>query len=96
MTTMIRVPLRDRCRGRWRCILPALGMNPRFLTGKNGPCPLCPGGKDRWRFLGTGGDGTWICTHCGAGAGAGSAMGAYPCPVAARAEEAPAILPSGA
>jgi putative DNA primase/helicase len=66
---MIRVPLRDRCRGRWQRILPALGIEPRYLNHKNGPCPLCPGGKDRWRFLDTDGVGSWICTHCGNGAG---------------------------
>jgi putative DNA primase/helicase len=66
---MIRVPLRDRARGRWHGILPALGIDQKYLTGKNGPCPLCPGGRDRWRFLNTDGNGTWICTHCGAGSG---------------------------
>lgn len=66
---IIRVPLRDRCRGRWQGILPALGIEPHYLNRKNGPCPLCPGGKDRWRFLDTDGVGSWICTHCGSGAG---------------------------
>jgi putative DNA primase/helicase len=66
---MNREPLRERCRGRWDGILPALGIDSRFLTRKNGPCPLCPGGKDRWRFLDTDGVGTWICTQCGAGNG---------------------------
>lgn len=66
---MNRVPLRDRCRGRWHGILVALGIDHRYLSGKNGPCPLCPGGRDRWRFLDTDGAGTWICTHCGSGDG---------------------------
>jgi putative DNA primase/helicase len=66
-------PLWERCNGRWRGILPALGIDPRFLTGKNGPCPLC-GGRDRWRFDNKRGDGTWICTHCGAGQGIKLAM----------------------
>jgi putative DNA primase/helicase len=66
---MIRVPLGDRCRGRWHGILPAIGIDRNYLAGKNGPCPLCPGGRDRWRFLDTGGIGTWICTHCGSGNG---------------------------
>ena len=42
---MIRDPLRERCRGRWHGILPAIGIDRSYLTGKNGPCPLCPGGK---------------------------------------------------
>jgi putative DNA primase/helicase len=67
-------PLQDRARGRWKTILPALGIDPKYLTGKNGPCPLCPGGRDRWRFDNKRGDGTWICTHCGAGRGVKLAM----------------------
>jgi putative DNA primase/helicase len=68
--------LRERCNGRWRTILPALGLDRKYLTGKNGPCPLCPGGggRDRWRFDNKRGDGTWICTHCGAGQGIKLAM----------------------
>jgi putative DNA primase/helicase len=62
------IPLRERANGRWLSILPALGINPSYLTGKNGPCPMC-GGRDRWRFDNKRGDGTWICTHCGAGQG---------------------------
>jgi len=73
------IPLRDRARWRWQGILPAFGIHPSYLTGKNGPCPMCEG-KDRWRFLDAAtntnnyktrrpGDGTWICTHCGAGSG---------------------------
>ena len=68
------MPLRERARGRWKAILPALGVDQKYLTGKNGPCPLCPGGRDRWRFDNKNGDGTWICTHCGAGQGIKLAM----------------------
>jgi putative DNA primase/helicase len=66
-------PLWKRANGRWRSILAALGVEPKFLTGKNGPCPIC-GGRDRWRFDNKHGDGTWICTHCGAGQGIKLAM----------------------
>ena len=62
------LPLRDRARGRWSGILPALGISESFLTGKHGPCPLC-GGKDRWRWDNREGRGTWICSRCGAGDG---------------------------
>jgi putative DNA primase/helicase len=62
------LPLKDRARGRWSGILPALGIAETFLTGKHGPCPLC-GGKDRWRWDDRERRGTWICTKCGAGDG---------------------------
>jgi putative DNA primase/helicase len=66
-------PLWERAQGRWRSILPALGIDPRYLTGKHGPCPVC-GGRDRFRFDNKQGAGTWICTHCGAGQGIKLAM----------------------
>jgi putative DNA primase/helicase len=66
-------PLWERCNGRWRSILPALGVDPKFLSGKNGPCAIC-GGRDRWRFDNEHGDGTWICAHRGAGHGIKLAM----------------------
>ena len=50
----------NRAQGRWREILPALGIDAGFLVNKHGPCPLC-GGRDRFRFDDRGGDGTWIC-----------------------------------
>jgi putative DNA primase/helicase len=73
---MERPPLRDRARGLWPQILPAIGIGSSYLTGKNGPCPLCPNhGKDRWRFLNTDGDGTWVCSQCGPGSsGVGSGI----------------------
>jgi putative DNA primase/helicase len=58
----------EETRGRWQALLPALGVRAEYLTGKNGPCPFC-GGRDRWRFLNTDGNGTWICNQCGAGNG---------------------------
>ncbi|MGY4437064.1 putative DNA primase/helicase [Bradyrhizobium sp. F1.13.1] len=67
-------PLHERARGRWTSILPALGIDKSYLTGKNGPCPLCPGGRDRWRFDNKRGDGTWICSQCGAGQGVALAL----------------------
>jgi putative DNA primase/helicase len=55
-------------RGRWREILPQLGIDTRFLTNKQGPCPMC-GGKTRFRFDDKNGDGTYYCNKCGAGVG---------------------------
>lgn len=57
----------ERARGRWREILPALGVSVKFLTNRHGPCPLC-GGKDRYRFDDKG-EGLYFCNQCGAGNG---------------------------
>ena len=57
---------KERARGRWREILPALGIAESFLTGRNCACPLC-GGTDRFRFIdrrGQDGDGMWLCNQC--------------------------------
>lgn len=61
-------------RGRWPEILPALGIDPSFLTGRHGPCPGC-GGKDRYRFDDRAGAGSFICSGGGAGAVAGDGFG---------------------
>lgn len=60
--------IKERSVGRWHGILPQLGLQSSFLSGRHGPCPLC-GGKDRWRFDNKEGRGTWYCTRCGAGDG---------------------------
>jgi putative DNA primase/helicase len=65
---MSEVRLADRARGRWRAILPGLGMPITFLSGKNGPCPMC-GGRDRWRWINRDGSGDWWCNACGHGNG---------------------------
>jgi len=62
------IPLRERAQGRWRAILPALGLDSRYLTRRNGPCWQC-GGKDRWRFIDRDGSGNWVCNVCGRGDG---------------------------
>jgi putative DNA primase/helicase len=62
----MRPSTKERARGRWREILPALGIDDAFLTGRNCPCPIC-GGRDRFRFIdrkGQDGDGMWICNQC--------------------------------
>lgn len=58
----------ERARGRWREILPQLGVETRFLTNRHGPCPLC-GGRDRFRFDDRNGEGSYFCNQCGAGVG---------------------------
>jgi len=62
-------PVKEITRGRWRYLLPGFGIEATFLTGRHGPCPLCQGGKDRFRFDDKDGDGTWFCNSCGAGDG---------------------------
>ena len=54
--------LRDRARGRWHGLLPSLGVDSRYLTGKHTGCPICREGSDRFRFDDKGGAGTWICS----------------------------------
>jgi putative DNA primase/helicase len=66
-------PIWDRAQGRWRSILPALGIDPRFLTGRNCPCPIC-GGRDRFRWDDRDGSGSFFCNQCGAGRGMKLAM----------------------
>lgn len=61
--------IQDRTQGRWKSLLPALGVAREFLTGKHGPCPVCRAGKDRFRFDDKGGSGSYFCSTCGAGSG---------------------------
>lgn len=63
----------NAARGKWRGILMTLGLPEAFLTGKQGPCPMCDG-STRFRFDDKEGRGTWICNHCGAGSGMDLAM----------------------
>lgn len=55
-------------RGRWREILIRLGVDKKFLSGRNMPCPAC-GGRDRYRFHNRHKDGDYYCNQCGAGKG---------------------------
>lgn len=59
-------PTRVRANGKWHAILPQLGVPEAALSGNHGPCPMC-GGKDRFRFINTEGNGTYICSQCGGG-----------------------------
>ena len=57
----------NAARGRWPGILQALGIDAKFLQNLHGPCPTC-GGKDRFRFDDNL-NGSFYCSHCGAGDG---------------------------
>lgn len=59
---------RDLARGHWRTLLPALGVESRFLVNKHGPCPMC-GGADRFRWDNQNDEGGFICGQCGGGDG---------------------------
>ncbi len=71
---MQREPLSDRTKGRWRGILSALGVDGRYLTGRNTSCPLCNAGRDRFRFSDRDGSGSWICSTCPDGHGDGAEL----------------------
>lgn len=62
------IEIADLARNKWGSILPALGIDAKFLSAKHGPCPAC-GGRDRFRFDDKGGKGTFFCNICGAGDG---------------------------
>ncbi|MPZ31439.1 MAG: hypothetical protein GEV13_10655 [Rhodospirillales bacterium] len=53
----------ERARGKWREILLQLGVEERFLTGRQGPCPIC-GGKTRYRYTDKDRDGWGYCNQC--------------------------------
>lgn len=53
----------------WPAVLVGQGINEGYLKKKAGPCPICEGGTDRFRFDNKGGMGTWFCSKCGAGNG---------------------------
>ena len=61
-------PIADIAKGHWRELLPQLGVDKKYLTGKHGPCPMC-GGTDRFRFTDKDGAGMYICSVCGANDG---------------------------
>lgn len=71
---MTLVPIRETTRGHWRYLLPGFGVDAALLTGRHGPCPLCKGGRDRFRFDDRNQDGTWFCSQCGAGDGVSLVM----------------------
>lgn len=55
--------------GNWPHVLPKLGIDSCYLTGKHTSCPICKNGKDKFRFDDKDGNGTFYCNDCGAGGG---------------------------
>ncbi len=70
---MSKPKIGDVAKGKWPAILPALGVDKRFLANRHGPCPLCDG-TERFRFDDKEGKGTWYCNQCGAGDGVALVM----------------------
>lgn len=85
--------IQDRAIGRWRSLLPALGVHERFLTGKHGPCPCC-GGTDRFRWDDKAGSGSYYCNQCGAGSGVDLVMKANKVPFAEAKRMIESLLPT--
>jgi putative DNA primase/helicase len=59
----------DEAKGRWRDILLSLGVEAKYLQKGHTSCPICNGGKDRYRFTDLNSKGGWICNQCGHGDG---------------------------
>lgn len=61
--------VRQEATNKWPSILSACGIDKGFLTNRQGPCPICQEGKDRFRFDDKEGRGTFYCNQCGSGDG---------------------------
>jgi len=72
------VQIKERAQGRWYQILRGLGVEDSFLNKRNGPCPLCGGGTDRFRWKDTDGHGGYYCNKCGPGDGFDLLMKLHP------------------
>ena len=64
----MNIDVREIAKGKWASLLPQIGVDSRFLSRRNGPCPIC-GGKDRFRFTDYQGEGRYYCNQCGPGDG---------------------------
>lgn len=51
----------EAARGKWKSILTALGVDPKYLDQKHHPCPASGQGKDRFRFANQNGSGNFFC-----------------------------------
>jgi putative DNA primase/helicase len=61
--------VRWAAQNKWGSILAAAGIDKAFLTKKQGPCPICQDGEDRFVFDDKDGRGSYICRVCGPGDG---------------------------
>ena len=66
---MIKRRTLDKCIGKWAGILINFGLSDEYLSKKNSGCPLCGGGKDRYRYTDWEGSGSYRCERCGHGFG---------------------------
>ena len=89
------ISIKDKAVGRWRSILPTLGVSPDYLTGKHMPCPCC-GGKDRFRFTDRNGSGSYFCNGCGAGSGVDLVMKINKLNFVEAVKQIEGVLPSAA
>jgi len=64
----MQIDVREYAKGKWKPILSSLGIDSRYLSPRNGPCPIC-GGRDRYRFTDHNGEGRYYCNQCGPGDG---------------------------
>lgn len=91
----MRRNVKELARGKWHSILVALGIEERALRNVHGPCPTC-GGKDRFRFDDKDGDGTFYCSHCGAGDGLRLVMNFLLCDFKSACRRVEELLPGAA
>ena len=63
--------IKQQANGKWHGVMSALGISVPGDTNQHSACPICGPGENshRFRFDDKNGDGTWICTQCGAGDG---------------------------
>lgn len=64
---------RDAAQGKWKAILPMLGVEASVLDGKHHPCPATGQGDDRFRFADRNGSGNFFCS-CSEGKSGGMSL----------------------
>jgi len=68
-----RVKARDLAKGKWRSVLPLVGIAAHYLDGKHHGCPANGEGEDRFRFADRDGSGNFFC-NCSRGEKGGIAL----------------------
>lgn len=64
---------RDQAQGKWKALLPMLGIDANVLDGKHHACPATGQGDDRFRFADRNGSGNYFCA-CSDGKKGGLAL----------------------